>query len=323
MELTVCVCTHNRPRYVRDCLAGLRAQSVAADRFAVLLVDSGSPEPARGELAVLAREHPGVQLIRVDAPGVSAARNAGAAAAATDYIAYIDDDAIPAENWVAAILDALAAQGDHPAVLGGRILPKWEAPLPAWWPPSLRGVLSIIEHEGRGEFRSAELPPGMEPYACNMVVHVPSLLNTGGFGRGIGRIGAVLLSDEEVQLAWRLQDAGMSVRYDSRIVVFHQIQASRLNPAWLLSRLYWQGTSTVLTRRLLHNSAGVWRDLPRRLLVGALFAPFALWPTTSTRFLEVRWRRAYAAGFVRAALGWRAAKAARQIALSSIARAVS
>jgi len=34
----------------------------------------------------------------------------------------------------------------------------------------------------------------------------------------IGRIGEALLSDEEVQLAWRLQDAGLSVRYDSGIV---------------------------------------------------------------------------------------------------------
>jgi glycosyltransferase involved in cell wall biosynthesis len=314
MDLTVCVCTHNRPGYVRDCLAGLRRQSVADDRFSVLIVDSFSPEPVRSELRDLARDHPGARLIRVDEPGVSAARNAGAAAAATGYIAYIDDDAIPAETWVAAILAAIAAPGARPAVLGGRILPKWESPLPRWWPGSLRGLLSIIEHEGLGEYRTAALPPGLEPYGCNMVVHVASLLNTGGFGCGIGRIGGALLSDEDVQLAWRLQDAGLSARYDSRIVVFHQIQATRLNPAWLLSRLYWQGASTVLTRRLLHNGAAVWRELPRRLLVAFLFAPAALWPTASTRCLAVRWRRAYAAGFVRAALGWRATDAARRIA---------
>jgi glycosyltransferase involved in cell wall biosynthesis len=314
MDLTVCVCTHNRPRYVRECLAGLRRQTVDDDRFGVVIVDSGSPEPARAELVELARDHPGASLIRVEEPGVSAARNAGAAAATTDYIAYIDDDAIPAENWVAAILAALAVRGDRPAVLGGRILPKWEAPLPAWWPPSLRGVLSIIEHDGQGEFRSAELPPGMEPYACNMVVHVPSLLAGGGFGQGIGRIGNALLSDEEVQLAWRLQDGGLSVRYDSRIVVFHQIQASRLNPGWLLKRLYWQGASTVLTRRLLRDGGSVWRELPRRMAVALLFAPAALWPRSSTRLLAARWRGAYAAGFVRAALGWRVADAARRIA---------
>jgi GT2 family glycosyltransferase len=314
MDLTVCVCTHNRPRYMRDCLAGLQRQTAPADRFSVLIVDSGSPEPARSELQVLARQFAAARLIRVDEPGVSAARNAGAAAAATDYLAYIDDDAIPAEDWVASILAALAAPGKPPAVLGGRILPDWEAPLPAWWPPSLRGVLSIIEYEGQGEFRTADLPTGLEPYACNMVVHVPSLLDSGGFWCGIGRIGGVLLSDEEVQLAWRLQDAGLSVRYDSRLVVYHHIQAARLSPDWLLARLWWQGASTVLTRRLLGYGNAVWRELPRRLVVATLFAPAALLPRMSTRLLAARWRWAYSAGFIHAALGWRVTEAARRIA---------
>src|SRR5271165_4336988 len=133
MDLTVCICTHDRPHYVRDCLEGLRRQTGAEGRFATLVVDSGSPEPARSALQDLTRHYPVSRLIRVDEPGVSVARNVGAAAAASEYIAYIDDDAIPAEDWVAAILAALGSR-DPPAVLGGRILPKWEAPLPPWWP---------------------------------------------------------------------------------------------------------------------------------------------------------------------------------------------
>jgi len=315
MDLTVCICTHDRPRYLRDCLDGLRNQTTAEDRFAVLIVDSASSEPARSELRELLRQYPTAHLIRIDEPGVSAARNAGARAATTDYIAYIDDDAIPSETWVEAILDAINERGrDRPALLGGRILPQWEALLPAWWPPGLRGLLSIIEHEGTGEYRSNELPPALEPYGCNMIVHVRSLLDAGGFGSAIGRIAGVLLSDEDIQLAWRLQDEGYSVRYDSNIVVFHQIQAKRLNPDWLLTRLYWQGASTVLSRRMLHDGSAVWRELPRRLLVAVLFAPAALLPRTSTDWLAMRWRRAYSAGFVRAALGWRATEAARRMA---------
>ena len=143
-----------------------------------------------------------------------------------------------------------------------------------------------------------------------MVVHVLSLLAAGGFGGAVGRYGNTLLSDEEVQLAWTLQDAGYSVQYDSRITVHHQIQAARLDPAWLLSRLYWQGASTVLTRRLLHQSKSVWKELPRRLLVAALLAPAWLIPRHSTVLLAARWRLAYATGFIRTALGWRATSAA-------------
>lgn len=309
MDLTVCICTHNRPHYVRDCLDGLGRQTVARDRIGILVVDSGSSPAAAAELEALAAEND-VRLIRVDEPGVSLARNAGAWAARTQFIAYIDDDAIPAPDWVGSILHAIAQPGRPPALIGGRILPKWEAPLPAWWPPALRGVLSIVEHEGKGEYRTPAVPEGLEPYAANMVVHVLSLLAAGGFGGSVGRYGHALLSDEEVQLAWTLQDAGYSIRYDSRIVVHHQIQAHRLEPEWLLSRLYWQGASTVLTRRLLRQPRSVWRELPRRLLIACLLAPACVIPRQSTVLLAARWRVAYANGFIRAALGWHATESA-------------
>jgi glucosyl-dolichyl phosphate glucuronosyltransferase len=307
MDLTVCICTHDRPRYLQDCLEGLARQTVARDRFALQIVDSASND--REILADLAKVHD-ARLIRVDRPGVSLARNAGAWAARSRYIAYIDDDAIPVPDWVESILAAIAKPGRPPALIGGQILPKWEAPLPGWWPASLRGVLSIIEHEGEGEYRTGSVPKGLEPYAANMVVNVLSLLAAGGFGSGVGRYGHSLLSDEEVQLAWMLQDAGHSVRYDSQIVVHHQIQARRLRPEWLLSRLYWQGASTVLTRRLLANPGSVWRELPRRLAVLCVCAPTVLIPRRSTLFLAARWRLAYAAGFIRAAVGWKAASTA-------------
>jgi glycosyltransferase involved in cell wall biosynthesis len=248
-------------------------------------------------------------LLRIEQAGVSAARNAGAREADGDYIAYIDDDAIPAPDWVERILEAIGETDPPPALIGGRILPHWEAPLPSWWPAGLRGSLSIIEAEGQGEYRTAALPHGLEPYGANMVIHVPSLRAIGGFGRHSGRIGDALLSDEEVQLAWKLQSAGHSARYDSRVVVRHQIQAARLTPTWLLSRLYWQGISTVRTRRLLGRPGDVWQELPRRILVAGLLAPTGLLPRHSRRLVSCRWRLAYALGFIQAALGWDVAAA--------------
>ncbi len=246
MDITVCICTHDRPGYLGDCLDGLRRQTVGAGEFDILVVDSASTGDAPGQIVRLVADVANARLLRVDTAGISLARNAGAEAARGSYIAYIDDDAIPAPDWIERILAAIAETDPSPALIGGRILPHWEAPLPAWWPPQLRGTLSIIEFEGQGEYRTAAVPPSLEPYGANMVVHVPTLLALGGFGRHSGRVGTVLLSDEEVQLAWRLQAAGFSARYDPRIVVQHQIQAARLSPRWLLSRLYWQGVSTVL-----------------------------------------------------------------------------
>ena len=301
-KVTVCLCTHNRPDYVRGCLAGLQRQSLPADQFDIVVVDSGSSGDAPARLAALVADIPNARMIRIDLPGVSLARNAGAAAARGDYVAYIDDDAIPAPDWVAQIQACIVDASGVPAVLGGRILPVWEVPLPAWWPRSLRGVLSIIETEGKGAYGDAALPPTLAPFGANMIVHVPTMRSVGGFCVGVGRDGRVLLSDEDVQLAWRLQRAGYAVRFDSRVVVHHQIQAGRMTPDWLLRRMYWQGASSVITRRMLGEAAGVWWSLPRRLAVALLFLPAGLMSRSSVRWLPCRWRLAFSLGYVRAAL---------------------
>jgi glucosyl-dolichyl phosphate glucuronosyltransferase len=309
--ISVCVCTHARPRYLAACLDSLRAQTSDPDRFEIVVVDSGSPPEAAAAIASLAASLPNARLLRLDRPGVSAARNAGARAASGNYAAYIDDDAVAAPDWVAQIRRVILEEDRPPAVLGGRVLPVWERPLPAWWPASLKGVLSIIEHEGRGEYRTPDLPPGLAPWTVNMVVERAAMLEAGGFDERLGRHGGILLSDEDKQLAWRLQASGRPARYDSRILVHHSIQAERMTPEWLIDRLYWQGFSTVLTRRLLRDEETVGSEVGRRLAVEALCAPASLLPPGSTRLLGLRWRLAYAKGYTRAALGCLSGKRAR------------
>jgi glycosyltransferase involved in cell wall biosynthesis len=302
-SVSVVVCSHDRLHYVRACMDSLAHQSVGPDGFEIILVDSGSPPPVAAEMKRIAEEMPNARLVRLDVSGVSLARNEGARAATSEYVAYIDDDAMAMPDWIEQIQRVLAEHDCRPAVLGGKVLPVWESPLPAWWPPSLRGVLSIIEYEGAGEYRTDAVPAKLEPYGVNMVLRRDAMLQVGGFVEALGRMGLVLQSDEEVQLAWKLQDAGYPAIYDSRVVVRHSIQARRFTTEWLLARLYWQGASTVRTRRLLGQDALVRKEFPRRLLVEAITLPFT-WvvPKHSTRLLELRWRHAYASGFTRETL---------------------
>ena len=62
MEITVCICTHDRPAYVRDCLDGLARQTT--DLFEVLVVDSASTGDVPARLADLATAY-GASLVRV------------------------------------------------------------------------------------------------------------------------------------------------------------------------------------------------------------------------------------------------------------------
>src|SRR5437660_469253 len=96
LEVSVVVPSHDRPEGLARLLAGLRRQTLAPERFEVIVVDDGSSEPA----VVDSRE----LLVRVlrheQSRGPAAARNSGWRAASADVVAFIDDDCVPSERWL-------------------------------------------------------------------------------------------------------------------------------------------------------------------------------------------------------------------------------
>ncbi|HEX8919676.1 MAG TPA: glycosyltransferase family 2 protein, partial [Chloroflexota bacterium] len=103
---TVIVCTRNRAALLRRCLQHI--SRLDYHNFTVLVVDNGSTDST----AQVARDF-GADYLYVPQPGLSRARNAGARHATSDIVAYIDDDAIPREDWLAA----LAREFEDPSVM--------------------------------------------------------------------------------------------------------------------------------------------------------------------------------------------------------------
>lgn len=289
--LSVVLCTHGRPDYLRACLRGLAAQDNRS--FEVLVVDSASPAPGAAAIAAHAADH-GARLLRSEAPGLSRARNLGLEAAAGGWVAYLDDDAVPEPGWAQALFDRIGRLPADAAALGGRILPVWEAPLPAWWPASLRGMLTIVEWQGFGEV-GRDLPDGVEIYGANMAFARAPLLDIGGFPEALGRVGNRLLSGEEVEVVQRLRAAGFRAFYDGAATVRHHIQRERLTPGWLLSRLLWQGATDAMRDR---RQEGPGRALGAAARL-ALQAPLLFWPPASPALLRARCGAAYNLGYLR------------------------
>lgn len=128
LRVSVVVATHNRASRLRDLLASLRAQTVPAGEFEVVVVDDAShdggetrralaEEVARGGLRLRA-------IHRETSGGPGGARNTGWRAASGPLIAFIDDDCRAAPGWLAAGLAAAETRPD--AVVQGRIDPMPE-----------------------------------------------------------------------------------------------------------------------------------------------------------------------------------------------------
>ena len=251
-ELTVVVCTHERPESLRSCLAALAALE---DPVEVIVVDSASQPPCR-ELV----ESPRLRVLYESEPGLSRARNAGLAAARTELVAFVDDDADVAPDWARRI----AAPFADPAVgcVGGACLPRFLGPRPGWLSERLLQYAGITRFDEARESRSSS----EYPFGANVAFRRVALA---GFSERLGRIGTALLSGEEAAAIDRLREDGWRVRLEPAAVVRHAVSPDRLRSGYYWRRLWWQGRSRARGERSLRLTVRIVAALPVRL---ALFA---------------------------------------------------
>ena len=114
---SIIIPTHDRPRQLEVCLRALARLEYPRSRFEVILVQDGGAPLDEAALQA-AGEGITLTLHRQVQAGPAAARNAGAARACGDYLAFTDDDCAPAPDWLARLAERLEATPE--AMVGGR-----------------------------------------------------------------------------------------------------------------------------------------------------------------------------------------------------------
>jgi GT2 family glycosyltransferase len=105
--LSVIVLNFNGRRWLGPCLEALAAQA-GAPSFETILVDNASHDGS----AAFVREHfPGVHVLETGRNlGFAAGNNAGAKAASGRALVFLNNDTVPAPDWLAHLAGALEAQ---------------------------------------------------------------------------------------------------------------------------------------------------------------------------------------------------------------------
>ena len=111
LVISVVVPAYNAEDTLTGCLDALAAQSVARDRYEVIVVDDGSTDRTP-EIA----ERYDVRLIRQPNAGPAAARNTGARDARGSILLFTDSDCAPAPDWI----ERLLAPFESPDVAGAK-----------------------------------------------------------------------------------------------------------------------------------------------------------------------------------------------------------
>ncbi|HEX8204552.1 MAG TPA: glycosyltransferase [Solirubrobacteraceae bacterium] len=189
-EVTVVIPTRDRPAGLAAALAALRAQTLAADRFEVIVVDDGSAPPAGVPDPV--------RLLRHGASrGPAAARNTGWRAARAPLVAFTDDDCTPAPGWV----EGLLAAAEEGTVVQGRVEPR------------------AGEEAGPRTHTVAAGGPNRLFVTANVAYPRALLEALGGFDEWFRRA-----CGEDIELGARAVASGARVRFAADALVFHEVR---------------------------------------------------------------------------------------------------
>lgn len=117
--VTVVIPSYNRAHLVADALDSVAAQTHRP--ISIILVDDGSTDDTAGVVEAWAARHPDVPLTYLTQPnrGKCSARNAGAAAVTTPYVAFLDSDDCYLPDKTARQVERLEADPDLGAVYCG------------------------------------------------------------------------------------------------------------------------------------------------------------------------------------------------------------
>ena len=122
---------HNGQRFLAAAIDSALGQDY--EPVEVIVVDDGSTDDS----ADIARARPAVRLIEQPNGGVSAARNAGLAAARGELIAFLDQDDVLMPDKLTTQVAALIAEPALDFVVGKlRIELEPGSPRPPWWNPA-------------------------------------------------------------------------------------------------------------------------------------------------------------------------------------------
>ena len=197
-KVSVVVCSYNGAATLRGCLEAL--QKVDYPDFEVILVDDGSKDSTQSIVA----EFPLVKNILQPNRGLSAARNVGLQAATGEIIAYTDSDCMPDSDWLYFLVSTLL-HSSYAAVGGPNLNPPAKGPIPA----AVAACPGAPTHVLLSDTEAEHIP------GCNMAYWKSVLEEIGGFDPEFRTAG------DDVDLCWRLMQAGHRVGFSPSALVWH------------------------------------------------------------------------------------------------------
>lgn len=207
MKISLVVCTKDRAEQLKQCLT-----SISNIRFPsaweLIVVNNASTDHTDAVLENFsARTHLAFQKVYEPALGSGCAKNTGWNLAAGEFIAFIDDDCYPHEDFLSEIVRCL--ERSSCGFVGGRVL-LFD---PTDYPITIQTSLARREYDAYGFIGAGEI------HGANFAFRKQALQDVEGFDPWFGA--GTLYPCEDVDILARILAAGWSGLYDPGPVVYH------------------------------------------------------------------------------------------------------
>lgn len=253
--VTIVICTRNRHALLQKCLAAVSRLDRAPNQ--VLVVDNSEGDNETRRVA----QFYGVRYTIEPVRGLSRARNRGLTECDTDIVGFLDDDVIPAPNWLGILL-APFSDVQVGATAGRFITPSSQNT------GSLEQGLRTVSNQDPYWFEMAAF--GGLGCGANMAFRKRALPISRFFDERLGRGAPFEIGEESYAFAWLLSH-GYRVAYLPAAVVYHPLptrksvehEARNSFAYWLLLFMEFPGQRLNVLRFLIRRLCGKRLDWPR------------------------------------------------------------
>lgn len=258
LTVSVIIASYKRPELLSACLAAIGRQTTPALETLVSAVAGDGATAQAVEAAGTAL--PGIKLVLNSLPDIAAHEREAITVAAGDVIAFIDDDAVAPEDWLARLLAHYA--DPHVGGVGGPCIPVWNG----------QAVRRHTDTVGRFTWYGGQI--GNHDCVTDDVKHVDFLrgCNMSLRREPAGELDHRLLDAYygwEDDLCCRVRAAGLDLLFDPTIEVLHYTKTSEdaermfLDPRFVST--YYRNKTTVTLANL-----GLVRSVLYLLMTGML-----------------------------------------------------
>lgn len=228
-EVSVVIPTYNRSALLRSTVNSVLNQDTQTT-FEVIVIDNNSSDDTKAVVDSLMEKHPGkVRYVVERKQGNAHARNRGIEEARGAIIAFVDDDVTVAQNWLTSLKTILDARTDL-SFVGGKVLPQWNGPPPAWLTPDHWAPLALLDYGADELSISGKTPRGL--LTANIAFRRNVFKEAGLFLPDLQRVKNMIGSMEDHEFLLRVCRSGKHGIYTPHMVATTHIDTERLTKAY-------------------------------------------------------------------------------------------